>query len=198
MPMQPYSTGVLVLQIEGLPEHIDVLIAHKTGAVFAGVRRPHPQDYRCEELTEAQYRLLTTAIAARGIALNPMQHGLAEIATLPVWANHGLERKVLRKLFELGIAAGYAWDVNDGEDTVLRQSQDLPALLEAIGSTEEEYLTLRWPLGGRSGSLGQAYIVYGNGFWEVICDGPTVGALATILDGEEFKAFVDGLEERFA
>lgn len=198
MPMQPYSEGRLALHIKGLPEQVDVLIAHKTGAVFAGVRWPSPHDYICEELTEEQYRLLTAAIKARGIALNPMQHGLAENRYIPSWANHGLERKIIRRIFEDGIKRGFAWDVNDGEETVVRQSQDLDKLMGAIASTEEERLYLRWPLGGKSGRLGMIYLVYGNGFWEVVCDHSDEGAVAGILDNPDYKAFVDGLEERFA
>lgn len=198
MPMQPYATGILALGMASLPEQVDVLIAYKTGAIFAGVRRGGHHTHICDELNDEQYRMLTSALTARGIVLNPMQHGLAECARLPGWVNHGLERKIIRRIFEEGIKQGFAWEVNDGGETVVVQSQDIPTLMEAIASTDADYLRLRWPLGTKTGSLGRIMCVYGNGFWEIFADYSAEGKVPDMIDNPEFQAFVDGLEERFA
>lgn len=77
-----------------------------------------------------------------------------------------LERKIVRKVAQELIAAGYNISVDDGEEVVLKRSQKLIAIMEACFSVDEERFIAHAPDGARS----FVFFVYGNDGYDVICD----------------------------
>ena len=77
--------------------------------------------------------------------------------------------------------AGYNITVNDGEDDVVENSLDHNEVLDAMFSTDEDYLIVFLP--GQAIRSGWVRFIYGNDGWDVIND-YTVnleGALATTI-----------------
>lgn len=84
----------------------------------------------------------------------------------PAAARHALEAKILLKVIEKAIAAGYAITLNDGEVDVLVHNRSTSELMDAAMSSDEDVITLFD--GPRH--LGWILFVYGNGGWDVISD----------------------------
>ncbi|CAM2164617.1 hypothetical protein BLAT2472_170019 [Burkholderia latens] len=67
--------------------------------------------------------------------------------------------------------AAYGISVHDGEETVLKNSRDLAAIMDAIMSTDEDMLVVR-RLHADSAStyVGSINLIYGNDGWDVIAN----------------------------
>lgn len=77
------------------------------------------------------------------------------------------EGKIARKAAEALIAAGFTVGVNDGEETVLKRSTDMGAIVAALFSSDEDYL-LAYDAAGKK--VGWVYLVYGNSGYDLISD----------------------------
>lgn len=183
MAIRPrYMTGRLAVLTQLLAtmstDMIYVCIDGQTGALQAGIPTDDPlwnkpeQDriVHVTELTQDQYSVINSLILTNRVVHNPEAHGLVQTNDYPIWARILLERDIAGKFIDLVLARGFALDVNDGEETVLRQCTDKGEILKAMFSTDEDQLFIRWPLGGKSGRLGMAYFIYGNSGWDVIAD----------------------------
>jgi hypothetical protein len=95
-----------------------------------------------------------------------------------------LERDIVGILIRDGLAAGYALGVYDGEEIALAPSVDPVAILEAMFSVDDEYLT--YHKGGKR--VGWVRLVYGNGGWDVVADHTT--NLGHVITGAEAFAEV--------
>lgn len=67
-----------------------------------------------------------------------------------------LETRIVRKCAEDAIAQGYAVSVNDGEETTLKKSTDITAIMAAICSTDEDYLIFHRNTGVHAGGAAHA------------------------------------------
>ena len=92
-------------------------------------------------------------------------------------ANHlrvDAERDIARKTIAALLAAGYSLSVNDGGETVLRQSKDEGAIFAAMFSTDEDFLFVHAadaPAKQRTrDSIGWVKFVYGDDGWDVLSD----------------------------
>lgn len=87
------------------------------------------------------------------------------------------ETAIISKLVQAALASGYSMDVNDGEETVLRRSTDETAIIGAMFSTDEDYLTFRDSDGEK---IGWIYLIHGNGEDVIsdLADNPEMNRLA--------------------
>jgi hypothetical protein len=96
------------------------------------------------------------------------------------------ERKIINRLIDDALAAGYAISVNDGEETTVKQSQDRAAIRGAMATTDTDILTFWDPKGGPtvgvSKRLGFVWLIYGNDC-DVISDYSANEAMDTLLAG---------------
>lgn len=76
-----------------------------------------------------------------------------------------LERRIARAIIQDALKLGYNIDVNDGEETTLRASTDVKAILRAMFTTDEDWLILH-----RGEKRGWVRFVYGNDGWDVVND----------------------------
>lgn len=87
-----------------------------------------------------------------------------------------IETTIATRLIGDLLAAGYRVGVNDGEDTVLRWSDDCTAILKAMGTTCEDYLLVNEVVaqgGGQSyRQIGWVLLIWGNGI-DLISDHTT-------------------------
>lgn len=90
---------------------------------------------------------------------------------------HAIERRVAASTIADLLKAGYTVSVNDGEEITLRDSTNPAAILEAMFSTDEDYLLANGP----SLPSGWVRFVYGNDGPDVINDYST--NLTTALAG---------------
>lgn len=88
-----------------------------------------------------------------------------------------LEHQVIGKLLDDALAAGLDVDVNDGAETTLRHSKDKAAILLAMFTTDEDWLTF-WD---GPNPRGWVRLIYGNDGWDVIND--YVTSLAGLMEG---------------
>jgi hypothetical protein len=79
---------------------------------------------------------------------------------------HFVDKLIARKTINVLLRAGYTVSVNDGEETVLKDSTDIKAIFAAMDSTEEDYLIARKP----DSSGGWVRFIYGNEPGAVIND----------------------------
>ena len=70
-----------------------------------------------------------------------------------------IERQIAGKIIDDALAAGLSISVSDGEDLVLRRSTDREAILEAMFTTDADYLYLVKD----DKVLGSVFLVWGNG-----------------------------------
>lgn len=68
------------------------------------------------------------------------------------------EASIAKRLIAAALGRGYLLSVSDGEETVVRKSDDARAIFNAMQSTGEDYLTL-YKDGVRRGSF---WLVWGN------------------------------------
>jgi hypothetical protein len=81
------------------------------------------------------------------------------------------ERKVVRRTVRTLLAAGYAVTVYNGEDTPIRRSTSVNAIMAEVQAADEEYLyVLRKDDAGNYLRVGSIWLVYGNSGPEVIAD----------------------------
>lgn len=78
-----------------------------------------------------------------------------------------VERAIVRSACTALLAAGLLISVHDGEDTPLKKSSDLGAIMEAIQSTDEDALLVYEANGDRMGTVS---LVYGNDGHDLIAD----------------------------
>lgn len=76
------------------------------------------------------------------------------------------EGRIALKCIQLALAAGYAISVNDGETTTVKRSTDSKIILNAMFTTDYDYLYL-YKAEKRAGWV---MFVYGNGGYDVISD----------------------------
>lgn len=108
-------------------------------------------------------------------------------ATLPAYVRAD-EAKAARRIVRTLLGHGYALSVHDGEETTVRRSTDLSAILPALASTEADTL-IAYMDGERVGS---AWLVWGNGGEDLIADWSWVDATYAGR-GRTFKARMDAL-----
>lgn len=77
------------------------------------------------------------------------------------------EGKIAGKIVDAILAAGFTVGVNDGEETVLRRSTDRNAAMQALFSTDEDYI-LAYNAAGKK--IGSVFMVYGNDGYDVVND----------------------------
>ncbi len=108
-----------------------------------------------------------------------------------------LEERIIRKLVELLIAAGYKLSVWDGEAYAITGSGSVEDTLAAMGHTGEDTLQVSppWQQDACGASLGDIYLVYGNDGHDVIADYNVEPTLNRILD--EVEALADQLAEEY-
>ena len=80
-----------------------------------------------------------------------------------------LERKIARQIVKDALLSGYTVGVNDGEETTLRRSVDIRAIMKALFTTDEDWLLIY--KGSRQ--VGWVRLVYGNDGWDVVNDHTT-------------------------
>lgn len=93
-----------------------------------------------------------------------------------------LERQIATKVVECLIKADFTVSVNDGEEIVLQYSTDVPAILAAMFSTDEDYLLVHDRKSGRS--RGWVRLLHGNGV-DMISD-YTINLESAIKDANDF------------
>lgn len=98
-----------------------------------------------------------------------------------------IERKIVRRVIADALAAGFVLSVNDGEETVLKRSNDATAIEAAMFSTDEDFL--HFVKDGKF--VGEVHFVYGNTGWDVINDNHT--SLESVLEGA--TAYAETFEE---
>lgn len=76
-----------------------------------------------------------------------------------------IERKIVQRLVNRLIAAGYKVSVDDGEEITVRASQNTKTIMDALFTVDEEWLVTHHPEHGNSFVL----LVHGNGE-DVIAD----------------------------
>lgn len=76
-----------------------------------------------------------------------------------------VERKIISKLIDDALEAGFNIDVNDGEETTLEHSTNREAILAAMFTTDEDWIVLH-----RGELRGWVRLIYGNDGWDVIND----------------------------
>lgn len=88
-----------------------------------------------------------------------------------------IEREIVTTAVESLLAADYMISVNDGEDTVLLNSQDQTAIIDAMFSTDQDVLFVRprnrrisTPLAEIRSASAMIHFVYGNDGHDVIAD----------------------------
>jgi hypothetical protein len=77
------------------------------------------------------------------------------------------EGRIARKIVDTMLSFGMTVGVNDGEETVLKRSTSVNDIMQALFSTDEDYIIGYGPDGKK---VGVVYLVYGNSGWDVIND----------------------------
>jgi hypothetical protein len=69
------------------------------------------------------------------------------------------EARVARKLIRAALAEGWSVSVNDGEAWTVKRSTKEREIIDALATTEEDYIRIRAADGERQGTF---HLVYGN------------------------------------
>ncbi len=69
-----------------------------------------------------------------------------------------IERNIAERIVDYALKTGYAITVRDGEEFTLRRSKDKSAILEAMCTTDEDYLY--FSLDGQN--IGWIWLIWGN------------------------------------
>lgn len=110
-----------------------------------------------------------------------------------------LELDVCKKVIQDALAAGYFCRVYDGEEWATSHTNDEAVLVEALRSTDEDYIYFFHikdkPAGSFKGwrTIGFAQFVYGNMPYEVIADNTDTDDINNLLKGAE--ALQDEIEK---
>ena len=104
-----------------------------------------------------------------------------------------IERRIIRKLLEMLIEAGYSLSVWDGESYSILYSHNVDDTLNAMGHTDKDTLqvTMPDPNDPYGNELGDIYLIYGNDGHDVIADDNVDPVLEPILD--QVEAFANDL-----
>lgn len=78
-----------------------------------------------------------------------------------------VERKIANKAAKALLDAGFKVSVDDGEEVVVTRSSSIDEILEAMFSTDEDYL---YAIDAQGKRVGKVYFVYGNDGPDVIND----------------------------
>lgn len=70
-----------------------------------------------------------------------------------------IEARITESLVDTALAKGYEISVNDGEQTTLKRSTDRKTILNALRSTDQDYLWFSRP--GHQ-SIGFVWLIWGN------------------------------------
>ena len=95
-------------------------------------------------------------------------------STPAVKARQRIERSIAKVTIKALLDAGYSLGVYDGEETTIQYSRDAHAVLDAMGTTDEDYLYVYEP--NRSITEPDkrpdwwVRFIYGNDGWDVISD----------------------------
>lgn len=77
-----------------------------------------------------------------------------------------IEKRIVKKVVEDALAAGYDVSVHNGGDDYEYTGTDKKRILEELFACDEEWLCLH-----KNGKyVGQVYFIYGNDGYDVICD----------------------------
>lgn len=79
-----------------------------------------------------------------------------------------IETRIAKSAIAELLSAGYTLGVYDGEETTIKQSTDKQAVLDALQTTDDDYLLVY--KAGESKRCGWVRFVYGNDGWDVISD----------------------------
>lgn len=79
-----------------------------------------------------------------------------------------LEEKIVKALVDLGLNAGLALSVYDGEELAPRCSTDRAAIMDALLNTDDD--RIYYHKAGNPKYWGWVQLVYGNSGWDVISD----------------------------
>ena len=90
---------------------------------------------------------------------------LKEIADPTIRALIATERKIVNRLIDTALEAGFELSVFDSEQAFPWTTRKADVLRDIMNTDED---TLRYRLDGKH--LGSVYLVYGNSGWDVICD----------------------------
>lgn len=93
---------------------------------------------------------------------------------------HAIERRIIKKLVQDAIAAGYCVSHHNGEEYTVRCSRDPAAIMAVIAQTDEETLTIRKENMQR---VGWVHLVYGNDGHDVIADHTDNPEMTALLSG---------------
>ena len=104
-----------------------------------------------------------------------------------------MERRIIRKLLEMLIEAGYSLSVWDGESYAIMNSRNVDDTLAEMGHTGEDNLQVSMPDANDpyGNELGDIYLIYGNDGHDVIADDNVDPVLEPILD--QVEAFANDL-----
>lgn len=81
-----------------------------------------------------------------------------------------MDRRIVRRLLKLALAAGFSVSVFDGEEVVLKQSSKQSDIMGKMFSVDDEKLYFHYP----EMKTQWVYLTYGECGYDVICDS-TVG-----------------------
>jgi hypothetical protein len=101
-------------------------------------------------------------------SIKPPVGGMPIRVPLTVEQRQAVERKIVVQAITDLLKAGFAITVNDGEDDVVEDSLDHNEVLDAMFSTDEDYLIVR--KSPYVGSYGWVRFIYGNDGPDVIND----------------------------
>lgn len=90
-----------------------------------------------------------------------------------------VERKIVSKVVKDALDAGFTVDVFNGEETVIKDSKDMAAILKEMFSVDDERLYFR-KAGQR---MGWVQLIYGNDGTDVIADYTATPAIEGIVAG---------------
>ncbi|MGV7193562.1 hypothetical protein [Xanthomonas axonopodis] len=87
-------------------------------------------------------------------------------------------------LVDAALAKGYSVSVHDGEEWTVRRSTDRDALIDALGTTDED--SVRFYDNGSP--VGTVWMVYGNRDWSTIADSTVSPEIEALTNAAELAA----------
>lgn len=110
-----------------------------------------------------------------------------------------IETMIAKELITQLLARGYALGVNDGEETVLRNSSDADEVFDSLRSTYDDYILVAEPTKQGEGiswrQIGWVQLIWGNGI-DLISDysmalidtvGPIETWVNTLVDWDQLR-----------
>jgi hypothetical protein len=86
-----------------------------------------------------------------------------------------IELKIIKTFLEDAAKEGYYFTVDNGEEIILRTTQDIPLVMANVRSVDDELLYFSKKEGHKDYAkmFGWVRLVYGNSGWDVITDNTT-------------------------